>query len=79
MRNWKKALSVAAAAALAVSALAPVSVYAEEEATFKIGGIGPTTGANAVYGSAVMNSAQIAVDEIRRRKRLHARVQPAGR
>ena len=31
---------------------------------FKIGGIGPTTGAAAIYGSAVMNAAQIAVDEI---------------
>ena len=37
-------------------------VSAEE--TFKIGSIGPTTGAAAVYGSAVMNGAQIAVDEI---------------
>ena len=64
MRNWKKALSVTAAAALAASALAaPVSVQAAEE-TFKIGGIGPMTGAAAVYGTAVMNSIEIAVDEI---------------
>ncbi|HJG30508.1 ABC transporter substrate-binding protein [Collinsella ihumii] len=33
-------------------------------ATFKIGGIGPTTGAAAIYGNAVKNGAQIAVDEI---------------
>lgn len=33
-------------------------------ATFKIGGIGPTTGGAAIYGLAVMNGAQIAVDEI---------------
>ena len=32
--------------------------------TFKIGGIGPITGGAAVYGLAVMNAAQIAVDEI---------------
>lgn len=32
--------------------------------TFKIGGIGPTTGGAAVYGIAVMNGAQIAIDEI---------------
>jgi len=32
--------------------------------TFKIGGIGPTTGGAAVYGKAVANGAQIAVDEI---------------
>ena len=34
------------------------------EDTFYIGGIGPTTGAAAIYGSCVMNAAQIAVDEI---------------
>lgn len=33
-------------------------------AAFKIGGIGPTTGSNAIYGNAVMNGAQIAIDEI---------------
>ncbi|MGN0131388.1 MAG: ABC transporter substrate-binding protein [Lachnospiraceae bacterium] len=32
--------------------------------TIKIGGIGPTTGGAAVYGNAVKNAAQIAVDEI---------------
>lgn len=32
--------------------------------TIKIGGIGPTTGTAAVYGNAVKNAAQIAVDEI---------------
>ena len=31
---------------------------------FKIGGIGPTTGGAAIYGNAVKNGAQIAVDEI---------------
>lgn len=31
---------------------------------FKIGGIGPTTGDNAIYGIAVKNGAQLAVDEI---------------
>lgn len=33
-------------------------------ATFKIGGIGPATGGAAVYGLAVKNGAQLAVDEI---------------
>ena len=32
--------------------------------TFKIGGIGPTTGDNAIYGTAVKNGIQLAVDEI---------------
>ena len=33
-------------------------------AAIKLGGIGPTTGAAAIYGTATMNGAQIAVDEI---------------
>ena len=37
---------------------------AEAGTVFKIGGIGPTTGGAAIYGTAVMNAAQIAVDEI---------------
>ena len=35
-----------------------------EGGSFYIGGIGPITGDNAIYGLAVMNGAQIAVDEI---------------
>ncbi len=34
------------------------------EKVFKIGGIGPTTGEVSIYGNAVKNGAQIAVDEI---------------
>ncbi len=37
---------------------------ADSDEVFKIGGIGPVTGAAAVYGLAVKNGAQIAVDEI---------------
>lgn len=37
---------------------------AADGTVFKIGGIGPTTGGAAIYGTAVMNAAQIAVDEI---------------
>ena len=37
---------------------------AAEGATFKIGAIGPLTGGAAAYGNAVVNGAQIAVDEI---------------
>lgn len=32
--------------------------------TLKIGGIGPLTGSAAVYGTAVANAAQLAVDEV---------------
>ena len=63
MRNWKKALGAAVAAAMAVTAVMPVSVFAEGE-TFKIGGIGPISGGAAVYGQAVKNAAEIAVAEI---------------
>lgn len=37
---------------------------AADGASFKIGGIGPMTGAASAYGTAVMNAARIAVDEI---------------
>lgn len=37
---------------------------ASSAGTLKIGGIGPTTGSAAVYGVAVQNAAQLAVDEI---------------
>lgn len=63
MRNLKKAVTMTAAAAMAMAALTPVSVFAAGE-TFKIGGIGPMTGAAATYGAAVENGIQLAVDEI---------------
>lgn len=63
MRNWKKVLSVTAAVAMAAAAVAPVSVFAEDE-TFKIGVIGPMTGDYAQYGLGVYNAAKIAADEI---------------
>ena len=37
---------------------------ADGGATFKIGAIGPLTGAAAVYGNAVCNAAELAVEEI---------------
>ena len=40
MKNWKKAVSLTAAAAMVMATMAPVSVFAEDE-TFKIGVIGP--------------------------------------
>ena len=63
MRNLKKVLSITAAAAMAVTAVAPVSVFAEGEA-FKIGGIGPVTGGAAIYGTAVKNAIELAVNEV---------------
>ena len=62
------ALSLAACGSDAGST-APASDGATSEAssdagTIKLGGIGPVTGANAQYGTAVQNGEQLAVDEI---------------
>lgn len=56
--------TTAVAAADATTAAAGASSEASSDKGFKIGGIGPVTGAAAVYGLAVKNGAQIAVDEI---------------
>ncbi len=58
MKKMTKALGIAAVVAASLS----VSAFAED--VFTIGGIGPMTGGAALYGTAVMNAAQIAVDEI---------------
>ena len=67
----KRFLSLGLAMAMAASLTACGSSSSTTETTtaaagevFKIGGIGPVTGAAAVYGLAVKNGAQIAVDEI---------------
>ena len=79
MKNFKKLLSLALVTALALTTVAcgggsesadstsdseASSDAATDEETFKIGGIGPTTGGAAIYGLAVKNGAQIAIDEI---------------
>ena len=56
--------TTAVAAADATTAAAGASSEASSDKVFKIGGIGPVTGAAAVYGHAVKNGIQIAVDEI---------------
>ncbi len=76
----KKLVSLALAAVLALSVVACGSsdtaasttestsessdASASADGSFKIGGIGPITGGAAIYGQAVMNAAQMAVDEI---------------
>ncbi len=62
MKKVSKVLSLVLAAALVVGTMAGCGSASSD--TFKIGGIGPITGGAAVYGQAVMNGAQIAVDEI---------------
>ena len=64
MKMLKKALSVVVASAMTISLAACGSGNAGSSDTFKIGGIGPTTGAGAAYGLGVKNATQLAVDEI---------------
>ena len=63
MKNWKKVIGVASAAAMTAAMMMPASVSAADE-TFKIGVIGPMTGDYAQYGTNVYNAAKIAADEI---------------
>lgn len=65
----KKFISVMLVAAMAVTALTGCgsnsgSSSKKDADKYYIGGIGPTTGATAIYGTAVKDGAQIAVDEI---------------
>ena len=65
----KKFISVMLVAAMAVTALTGCgsnsgSSSKKDADKYYIGGIGPTPGATAIYGTAVKNGAQIAVDEI---------------
>ena len=65
----KKFISVMLVAAMAVTALTGCGINSgssskKDADKYYIGGIGPTTGATAIYGTAVKNGAQIAVDEI---------------
>ena len=71
MKMWKKAASVMLASAMVFSLAAcgssgdsGKSGGSSDSDTFKIGGIGPTTGDAAIYGKAVKNGAQLAVDEL---------------
>ena len=62
----KKTTSVVLAGAMLAGLMAGCGADNSESGTsaFKIGGTGPLTGGGAIYGNAVYNGAQIAVDEI---------------
>ena len=71
MKMWKKAACVMLASAMVFSLAAcgssgdsGKSGGSSDSDTFKIGGIGPTTGDAAIYGTAVKNGIQLAVDEL---------------
>ncbi len=59
MKKFVKVVSLACASAMLLSTTA----FADGDA-FKVGGIGPVTGAAAVYGQAVKNATELAVNEI---------------
>lgn len=63
MKKMKKVASLVLAMAMALGCLAGCGDKADST-TFKIGAIGPLTGAAAIYGNAAINGMKIAVDEI---------------
>lgn len=67
-KMMKKTIAVCMAAMMAMSIAAcggeGGSAKGGDDSTFIIGSMGPTSGANASYGTSVKNGAQIAVDEI---------------
>ena len=63
MKKTTKLLSLVLTGAMILASFAGCG-NGKSGGTFKIGGIGPITGGAAVYGLAVKNSIQIAVDEI---------------
>lgn len=67
-KMMKKTIAVCMAAMMAMSIAAcggaSGSAKGGDDSTFIIGSMGPTSGANASYGTSVKNGAQIAVDEI---------------
>lgn len=68
-KTFKKVVSLALIAVMALSTAAcgskqTNSAGSDSAATFKVGGIGPTTGSASVYGLAVQNAAELAIKEI---------------
>lgn len=63
MKKITKLISFISAAALLAGCLAGCNGSGSSD-TIKIGGIGPVTGGAAIYGQAVKNGAEIAVEEI---------------
>lgn len=64
MKKFNKLVSVALASAMVLAMAGCGNSSNSGGDTFKIGGIGPTTGGAAIYGIAVKNGIELAVDEI---------------
>jgi len=73
----KKVLSLALALAmvLALAACGGSGKSSADKNTFKLGGTGPLTGGAAIYGMAVKNAAEIAVEEINAMDGVHFELQ----
>ncbi len=64
MKKLVKVLSVVLAMTMLAVCFAGCGKSGGSSEAIKIGGIGPTTGAAAIYGNAVKNAAELAVEEI---------------
>ena len=64
MKKLVKMLSVVLAMTMLAVCFAGCGKSGSSSGAIKIGGIGPTTGAAAIYGNAVKNAAELAVEEI---------------
>ena len=65
MKNTiKKLIALTSVSALAVTCLAGCGNSSSSSDKIKVGGIGPLTGAAAIYGQAAKNGAEIALEEI---------------
>lgn len=68
MKQWKKIMSAAVVTVMTVGMLAGCGGTDKKSEggadVFKIGSIGPVTGAAAIYGEAVKNGAELAINEI---------------
>ena len=63
MKKFTKLTALALSLAMVVASFAGCGTAAGAN-TFKVGGIGPTTGGAAIYGTAVKNGADLAIKEI---------------
>lgn len=63
MKMFKKFVSVALATAM-VASMAACGSNQADATTFRIGSMGPTSGGNAIYGTAVQRGIELAVEEI---------------
>ncbi len=64
MKKMTKLVSMATAVAALLTCFTGCGKQGGSSEAIKIGGIGPLTGGAAIYGQAVKNGAQIAIDEI---------------